>query len=333
MKICEICGSKQGITLATSTPLLSVVLSFRNEADVIPELIQRLKAALAATPVEFELIFVNDDSTDNSLELLLEEAAADKRIKAINMARRFGVAECVLAGMKYAKGDAVVYMDADLQDPPELIPELIAKWQQGADVVYTVRTQRQGEAAFKLWLTRAAYRAINAASDIKLPVEAGDFKLLSRRAVNALLCLKEKNPYMRGLVTWIGFKQAPVYYTRQKRAGGITHFPIFRSRGPVTTFVYGLTSFSLLPLVFFLLAGLAICGLAVISIVAAGIALLLNLALPDWTVMAVLLLFSSGVQVLGIGTLGLYLGRVFNEVRNRPHYIVANTIGFEDDQL
>lgn len=315
----------------SSAPLVSVILSFRNEAEVIPELIRRLQIALTSAAVDHELIFVNDDSTDNSLTVLSEWAARDNRIKIINMSRRFGVSECVLAGIERSQGDAVVYMDADLQDPPELIPELIVKWQSGADAVYTVRTDREGESAFKLWLTRQAYRFINSVSEMDLPVEAGDFRLISRRAADALLGLNEKNPYLRGLVTWIGFKQEPVLYTRQKRVAGVTHFPLFRSRGPITTFVYGVTSFSVLPLVAFLVLGLIVSSLSLLMTLGAIVFWILRLTLPGWTVLALLLLFSTGIQLTGIGTLGLYLGRVFNEVRQRPRYIVASTIGFAQE--
>ncbi len=167
--------------------VVSVVLSFRNEEEVILELISRLEKVLESLPIEYELIFVNDASTDSSLNILSEKAGENKRIKIINMSRRFGVSECALAGMKYAKGDAVIYMDADLQDPPEVIPQLIEKWQQGADVVHALRTAREGDSTLKLALTDSAYSLIGAFSDIHLMSEAGDFKLLSRRAVKELL--------------------------------------------------------------------------------------------------------------------------------------------------
>jgi dolichol-phosphate mannosyltransferase len=312
-------------------PLVSIVLSFRNEEQVIPELIARLRAALVLLPIDFELIFVNDDSTDRSLTLLTEHAREDPRVKIVNMSRRFGVSECVLAGMQYARGDAIIYMDTDLQDPPELLPEMIDKWRQGADVVYTVRASRQGESVFKLWLTRRAYHFINAASDIDLPVEAGDFKLLSRRVVDELLKLKEKNPYLRGLVRWVGFKQVPVYYTRQPRAAGVTHFPIFGSKGPIMTFVSGFTSFSTQPLTAFLWLGLLVCLVALVFLVIILARALTGTPLSDWAGLAAILLLVSGVQLIGIGTLGLYLGRVYNDVRDRPHYIVESTVGFDKD--
>jgi polyisoprenyl-phosphate glycosyltransferase len=312
-------------------PLVSVILSFRNEEAVIPELIARLTAALSPLPIEYEMVFVNDDSTDGSRALLEGRAKEDPHVKLVNMSRRFGVAECVLAGMKHARGDAVIMMDTDLQDPPELLPEMIEKWRAGADVVYTVRTTRAGEPAYKLFLTRWAYRTINALANTNLPEEAGDFKLLSRRVAEELLKLDEKDPYLRGLVTWIGFKQVPVYYERQARAKGETHFPIFGSKGPLITFVFGVTSFSVLPLAAFVLAGFAVCGLALLLLAAVLLqAFFGSAALLGTWFMGGVLLFVSGLQLVGIGVVGIYLGRVYNDVRNRPRYIVESTVGFAD---
>lgn len=316
-------------TPTNSRPLVSVILSFRNEAEVIPELISRLEKAFATTQVDYELVFINDASTDNSLTLLKAAIERNPRVKVINMSRRFGVAECVLAGMRYANGDAVVMMDADLQDPPELLPELILKWREGADVVYTVRTERAGESAAKMLLTKLAYKVIRLVSNTDLPVEAGDFKLISRRVFEQLLSLNEKDPYLRGLVTWMGFKQVPVFYKREARFKGETHFPLFRSKGPLITFVFGFTSFSILPLVVFLLFGLfvtlaaVVAGLVILALKIGGVA-----AVPKLSWFAVLIAFFSGVQLMGIGTVGLYLGRVYNDVRNRPRYLVESTLGF-----
>src|SRR5215204_5231705 len=230
----------------TDMPLVSVVLSFRNEAENIQALTARLAGMFAGQPVDYELIFVNDASTDRSLEILIGERERNPRVKVLNMSRRFGVAEGVLAGMEAARGDAVVYMDADLQDPPELIPELIARWRGGSDVVHTIRTRRHGEHALKMLATGMAYRIIQFGSSIELPVDAGDFKLLSRRVVDHLLKLREADPYLRGLVVWLGYPQVFVPYEREARYAGRTHFPFF-SRNPWKTFALGLTSFSFMP--------------------------------------------------------------------------------------
>ena len=332
-------------------PLVSILFSFRNEAEVIPELLQRLRQVLGAPasltasgnaslspagmpalpgPVDYEFIFVNDASTDQSLQILTEEAKSDARIKVLNMSRRFGVAECHLAAMKYARGDAVITMDTDLQDPPEVIPDLIARWQAGNEVVYTVRTARAGESVFKVWLTRLAYKAIRLVANEELPVEAGDFKLIGRRVVNELLKLNEKDPYLRGLVTWMGFKQTPVHYKRAARPKGQTHFPLFRSKGPIITFVFGFTSFSILPLVGFLLLGMLFTAASVFAAIALCALRFHSGQAPGgyWGLIA--LAFFSGLQLMAIGTVGLYLGRVYNDVRNRPRYLVESTMGFEE---
>lgn len=296
----------------------------------MPELIQRLQAVAARLPVDCEFVFVNDASTDHSLEVLAERAKEDRRIKVITLSRRFGVMDGFWAAMQHARGDAVVTMDCDLQDPPEVVPELVEKWQAGATVVYTVRTDREGESALKLVLTRWAYKAIRLVANQEMPVESGDFKLLDRRVVDELLKLDEKDPYMRGLVMWMGFKQTPVYYKRAPRYKGTTHFPLFRSKGPLVTFAFGFTSFSFLPLVAFLALGLAVTLLSALSAVVLCAMKLLALAAPQWGWLIAALGFFSGVQLTGIGTLGLYLGRVYNDVRNRPRYLVASTIGFEE---
>jgi dolichol-phosphate mannosyltransferase len=313
-----------------SAPVLSVVLSFRNEADVIPELISRLAKSLEGAGIDYELIFVNDASTDGSLALLEALRARDPRVKILNMSRRFGVAPCVMAGMQFARGDAVVYMDTDLQDPPELIPTLVARWREGADVVYTVRTSRQGESVWKMRVTRAAYRAIQLASDIELPIEAGDFKLLSRRVVDQLIALGEQDLYVRGLVTWMGFRQVAVPYERQPRGAGEAHFPLLRSWGPISSFVAGVTSFSHAPLIAFLLLGLAGGALSMLALALLLLAGVVGAAASSiaWLVAFGVLLWST--LALGIGVIGLYLARIHREVLGRPRYIVESAIGFDE---
>ncbi len=310
--------------------MLSVVLSFRNEADVIPELISRLAKSLEGAGIDYELIFVNDASTDGSLALLEALRARDPRVKILNMSRRFGVAPCVMAGMQFARGDAVVYMDTDLQDPPELIPTLVARWREGADVVYTVRTSRQGESVWKMRVTRAAYRAIQLASDIELPIEAGDFKLLSRRVVDQLIALGEQDLYVRGLVTWMGFRQVAVPYERQPRGAGEAHFPLLRSWGPISSFVAGVTSFSHAPLIAFLLLGLAGGALSMLALALLLLAGVVGAAASSiaWLVAFGVLLWST--LALGIGVIGLYLARIHREVLGRPRYIVESAIGFDE---
>jgi glycosyltransferase involved in cell wall biosynthesis len=284
--------------------LISVVLSFRNEAENIPTLISRLDRMFADQPVEYELLFVNDDSTDASLSVLLRERDRNPRVKVLNMSRRFGVPEGVLAGMAAARGVAVIYMDADLQDPPEVIPAMLDRWRQGADIVHTVRTRRRGESGLKMWATRMAYRVIQSGSAIELPVDAGDFKLLSRAAVDRLLQIRESDPYLRGLVVWLGFNQVFVPYERDARHAGRTHFPFF-SKNPWKTFVIGMTSFSFLPVY------------ACFALAAAGL------------VASVFLLLVAGPLVAAIGGVGIFLIRIYKDVRGRPPYIVKSMIGVD----
>ena len=295
--------------------LVSVVFSFRNEAENIPTLVKRLEQTFATTPVDYELIFVNDDSTDQSLPILMAEREKNPRVKIVNMSRRFGVAEGVLAGMHASRGDAVVYMDADLQDPPEVIPALVDRWSKGADVVHTVRTHRRGESAMKMWATKMAYRMIQSGSAIELPVNAGDFKLLSRPAVNQLLQVRESDPYLRGLVVWLGFNQVFVPYERDARHAGSTHFPFF-SKNPWKTFAVGMTSFSFLPIY------------ACFALAAIAMAWSLFLLILSGPLVATLTFF-WGTTLAAIGCLGIYIIRIYKDVRGRPAYIVKSTIGID----
>jgi dolichol-phosphate mannosyltransferase len=237
-------------------------------------------------------------------------------VKIVNMSRRFGVAEGVLAGMAISRGDVVIYMDSDLQDPPEVIPQLLDKWRNGADVVHTVRTRRRGEHPLKMLATRWAYRVIQLGSAIELPVDAGDFKLLSRKAVDYLLQIRESDPYLRGLVVWLGFTQAFVPYDREPRHAGRTHFPFF-SKNPWKTFCIGMTSFSFLPIY------------ASWVLAAAGLVGSFLLLLTSGPLMAALTFFWA-TTLAAIGGVGLYVIRIYKDGRRRPPYIVKSVIGNED---
>ena len=310
-----------------------MILSFRNEAEVLPELLRRLQKSLRPLPIRYELIFVNDTSTDNSLKILLKARETDQYIKILNMSRRWGVSECTLAGIAHSSGDAVIMMDSDLQDPPELLPELIQKWQQGAEVVNTIRRSRSGEPVLKMFITRCAYRLIRMASSIDLPVDAGDFKLLSRRAVDQLVKLQhESQPYLRGLVRWVGFNQAEVAYDRQPRIAGTTHYSLLRSLNPLRTFISGLISFSVLPLY-----AITLLALVMMFIVACGwlYAIIANMfGCPVYCCSISLLwpLTLGAIQIFCLGIIGIYLGRIYNIVLARPNYIVAERIGFDNEK-
>lgn len=320
--------------------LLSVVLSFRNEQENIPVLIDRLTATLSplqSQGLDHELVFVNDDSNDRSLEILMERAKTNSKIKVVTTSRPFGVSECQLAGIRYGKGDAFVYMDTDLQDPPELIPQMVEQWKKGFDVVHTVRTRRKGEFFLKIWVTRLAYKIIGHLSEIQLPNESGDYKLITRRVADALLAMNDRTLYLRGLVRWIGFKQTDVHYDRDERSAGTSHFPILKRvtrdlatfHGPVGALAAGIISFSMIPLVLFFFAGLIVTALGLVSGVITGVG---DAATGIFTWQSLLwpaAFTVLGANLTGLGVIGFYLAGVYREARKRPHYIVASTHGVE----
>ena len=316
-------------------PLVSVVLSFYNEAAILSELIERLRSVLRKEQAKdaisgYELIFVNDDSTDSSLDILKREFALGNDIVVVNMSNNFGVSECVLAGMTYSKGDAVVYMDADLQDPPELLPELIERWRADPDVevVYTTRLSRAGEHPLKLLITKWGYRFINAVSKIELPVDSGDFKLLSRRVVKELIQLREKNPFVRGLVSWIGFRQTQVFYHREARGDGRENTK--RSALSMKVINYwldtALISFSDAPLKAMLFLGFVISLTSLAYIFVVLFQKFMGWYEPGWPALMAAILLLGGMQLLTLGVLGLYINTIFMNTRGRPNYIVKDVI-------
>ena len=259
--------------------LISFVFSFKNEETNLSELIKRVDDSVKKlSNYDYEMIFVNDASEDNS-EKMLENLQKKFPITIINMSRTFGVGPCVLAGFKQAKGDCVVYMDSDLQDPPETLEKIIKEYEKGAEIVHTVRTKRIGESKFKLLITKIAYKIINFLSDINLPIEAGDFKLISKKALNKILEQREFRPYIRGLSVWVGFKQARVEYIREARNEGSTKFPLL-SAGPVTEFISGVTAYSLKPLYFGIILGMISIIFSVILIVYALYMKFTDIAVP-----------------------------------------------------
>lgn len=314
---------------------ISVVLSFYNEEAVIPELLSRFRTMFAALIHEkkiaaYELIFVNDNSKDQS-EALLRSEMGKGDILLINMTRNFGVSECVLAGMRHASGDAVVYMDADLQDPPELIPRLIAEWQNDPEVrvVYTTRIKRQGEHFLKMWITKWGYRFINLISDIELPTDSGDFKLLDRVVVEHILALKEDKPYIRGLVSWVGYKQVPVFYDRDSRFDGRENskMPVLSKRVLYYWLDRALISFSDAPLKIILLLGLLLSTASLLYILVIFIQKIMGWYEPGWPALMSAILFMGGMQMMMLGFVGLYVGAIFRETKKRPQYLIKEIIG------
>ena len=303
--------------------LISFVFSFKNEEKNLGELIKRVDDSVKKlSNYDYELIFVNDASDDKS-ETLLEDFQKKFPITIINMSRTFGVGPCVLAGFKHAKGDCVVYMDSDLQDPPEILEKLIQEYEKGAEIVHTVRTKRLGESKFKLLVTKIAYKIINFLSDIDLPTEAGDFKLISKRALAKILEQREFRPYIRGLSVWVGFKQAYVEYVRDARNEGNTKFPLLSS-GPVSQFISGITAYSLKPLYIGIILGLFSIIFSMILIFFALYMKFTNIAVPGTAGIIIIISFFSGIILLTLGITGIYIARIFEDLRARDSYIIKD---------
>ena len=301
--------------------LLSVVFSFRNEEGNIQELVERVHGSLKnLSNWKYELIFVNDDSSDKSENILLK-LQKDYPIKIINMSRNFGVDPCVLAGFRHATGEAVVYLHTDLQDPPELIPDMLKKYEEGFDVVHTIRTKRKGEGKFRMFITKIAYYLINILSDINLPIEAGDYKLISKKALEKILNQKEFRPYVRGLSVWVGFKQAYLNYERQARGAGASKMPLL-SAGPITDFINGVTSYSLKPLYIGIFFGFFSIFVSVLLIIYALYLKFNDLAIPGATSIIIAISFFSGILLFTLGIMGIYLARIFEQTKGRDQYVI-----------
>ncbi|MDQ1444666.1 MAG: polyisoprenyl-phosphate glycosyltransferase [Acidimicrobiaceae bacterium] len=319
--------------MSMQTPLVSVVAPVFNEEDGIAEFYERTTNAMEAItpPVRHELVFVNDGSVDGSLDVLRKIASTDRRARVVDLSRNFGHQLAITSGIDNATGDAVVVIDADLQDPPEVIADMVQKWRDGFKVVYGVRTQRAGENRFKLWTAKTFYRVLNRLSDTPLPVDSGDFRLMDRKVVDALCELREENRYIRGMVSWIGFSQTAVEYARDPRYAGETKYTM---RKMVKFAVDGITSFSEKPLRVSIQMGLITCfiSLFLALVIVAGKVLEPTSALPGYASLMVVVLFFGGVQLLSIGLLGEYVGRIYRESKRRPLYFVAERLNFSSDE-
>jgi polyisoprenyl-phosphate glycosyltransferase len=303
---------------------LSIVVPIYDEQESVPELYRRLSETLAKTVASYEIVMVDDGSHDRTWELIRELAARDARVKGLSFSRNFGHQMAFTAGLDHVDGDAVVIMDADLQDPPELIPELVARWREGYDVVYAVRAKRHGETAFKLLTAAAFYRTLHAITNVDIPIDTGDFRLMSRKAVAAFRRFSEHHRFTRGMVSWLGFRQVGVPYVRAARHAGETKYPLKKMLRLASD---GITSFSYLPLQLASWVGLAVAGLAGVALVAALAAKVAGAALPWMWVAIAGLGVLGGAQLIAVGLLGEYVGRVFDDVRGRPLYLVQETVG------
>ncbi len=308
--------------------LLSVVIPCMNEREVLRETNHRLITVLEKAPVNFEIIYVDDGSTDSTPDLLRELQARDPRLRAIRFSRNFGHQVAITAGLEHASGDAVVIIDADLQDPPEVILEFLAMWLDGYDVVYGVRTERDGETAFKRWTAKFFYRFISRLSETRIPLDTGDFRLMDRRAVDALLSMPERDRFVRGMVSWLGFSQVAVPYRRAPRAAGTTKFSLFKM---LRFALDGIFSFSILPLRVATWTGFAASALAIFGILVVLLERFIGVPglVKGWSSAVIAVLFIGGVQLICLGIIGEYVGRIYGESKRRPLYIVRERMGFE----
>jgi len=287
-----------------------------------------LRRFCLAITESYEIICVNDGSQDQTLDLLIAARANNPRIKVINLSRNFGKEAALTAGIDYAAGQAIIPIDADLQDEPELIAEMVAKWREGYDTVIAVRADRRSDSRFKRWTANLFYRVMGRVSEVPIPSNAGDFRLLDRRVVEALKQLPERTRFMKGLFAWLGFRQAFVTYSRPERAAGATKWRYWR----LWNFALeGVTSFTSLPLIIWTYIGALIAtGAFLYALYIALRTLLFGVDIPGYASIVVILLFFNGLNMLGIGIVGEYLARVFIEVKNRPLYLVRDRYGFDD---
>ena len=308
--------------------LLSVVVPVYNESAVIQAFYERASQALGALPgIDYELVFVDDGSKDDSYQQLTTIAASDSRVSVIRLSRNFGHQVAITAGLDLAGGDCLAVIDADLQDPPEVIGDMVAQWRAGFDVVYGVREDREGEGRMKLLTASVFYRLLNVITKIHIPVDVGDFRLLSRRAANHLSQLREQDRFVRGLVSWIGFRQTGVSYHRDKRYAGETKYPY---RKMIKFALDGITSFSTMPLRISTWMGYAASGLAFLYLASVFVQKLLGHTVAGWATIMVALLFLGGTQLICLGIIGEYVGRIYSESKGRPLYIISEVVGAPD---
>jgi polyisoprenyl-phosphate glycosyltransferase len=317
----------------TDIPDLSVVVPVYNERDVLPQCLERLQRVRASLDITTELLFVDDGSRDGSAEWLIEQTAGVDRCRVIRLSRNFGKEAAMSAGLSMARGDAVVLIDADLQDPPELIPDMFAQWRSGVDVVLMQRRARRGESLFKRFTSRLFYRLLSYSSSLEIPVDVGDFRLMSRRAVDALNRLPERNRYMKGLFAWVGMPTVVLQYDRAPRAAGASkwnYFELFRLA------IEAITSFSTRPLKLAILLGLvaAFCGGA-FGLWIVFKALVFGDPVQGYPSLIAIITFLGGAQLITVGIVGEYVGKTYIESKQRPVYLVRDVIessGSENDE-
>ncbi len=309
-------------------PEISIVVPCFNEAVVLPETARRLTASLERIGRSYEIVYVDDGSKDETPRLLADLHARDPRIRVVRLSRNFGHQIAISAGLEHARGTAVVLIDADLQDPPEVISEMVGLWKQGHDVVYGTRQNRDGETAFKTLTAKWFYRFINRLSEVPIPLDSGDFRLLDRRVVDALLAMPERDRFVRGMVSWVGFRQVSLPYDRAPRLAGDSKYTLLRMARFAAD---GILSFSIAPLRLATVLGVAISALALLGgLTAIGFGLTNGRWMAPWAWVLLVILLLGGAQLLCLGIFGEYLGRTYAENKRRPLYFVRETLGFDE---
>jgi polyisoprenyl-phosphate glycosyltransferase len=309
---------------ALTQPVYSIVAPVFNEEETVPHFYERVIAVMEKVGEPFELVLVNDGSRDGSFNIMRSLHERDQRVRVVDFSRNFGHQIAISAGLDYAQGQAVVIIDSDLQDPPETIPELIARWKAGAEVVYAQRQTRTGETKFKLITASVFYRLIGRITSVNIPRNVGDFRLMDRRVVDALVSMREHHRFMRGLSSWVGFRQEAVLYHRHERYAGTTKYPLAKM---IRFSMDAITSFSHLPLQLATTLGFVLAGISLLGIVIAIILRLFTGAIVGQASTLIVVLFIGGIQLIFLGIIGEYLGRIYDEVRARPLYIVHHVLG------
>lgn len=317
--------------MPNETPLLSVIVPCFNEEDVIEHTHRRLAAALGKITPDFHIIYVDDGSRDRTALLLQAIQAASPEVRVVRLSRNFGHQVAVTAGFEYASGQAVVLIDADLQDPPEVIADMVAKWREGYHVIYGQRAERSGETKFKLWTARAFYRLINRLSEVPIPLDTGDFRLMDRSVVDALGRMPERHRLLRAMTAWVGFRQIAIPYSRAERFAGESKYPL---RKMLALALDGIVSFSAVPLKLVTTVGAAFSALSVIGIIyAVTQRLLTSNWVEGWTLIFIAVMMIGGLQFIFLGVMGEYIGRIYTEAKNRPLFLVMEELGFEPARL
>jgi glycosyltransferase involved in cell wall biosynthesis len=308
--------------------IYSIIVPVYNEELVIDETYVRIKAVMDSTREKYEIIFINDGSKDKTIDKGIKICSKDSNIKLLNFSRNFGHQVAVTAGMDYAVGKAIVIIDADLQDPPEVIIKMISKWKEGYDVVYGKRLKRKGETFFKKLTAKLFYRTLRSLTTVDIPVDTGDFRLIDRNVCDALKSLPERNRYVRGLVSWVGFKQIGVEYVREERFAGETKYPLKKM---IKFAEDAITSFSYKPLKLGIYFGISVSALSFLAlIVVIYQKLFTHSTVTGWASMVCITLFFNGLILTMLGIMGEYIGRIYDEAKGRPQYIIAQKVGFED---